>query len=265
VLVVGAGPAGLEAARLLAGRGHHVVLADRADRVGGTLVLAGRTDTVLDQFVGWQARQVAASTAELRLGTDVTPDLVAALDADEIVVATGGTWGGPSVPGIDAHGVLTVDRLAAWLEHDDATVAPAVVVLGGGKAGLSLARLCAERGRQVTVVEAGTVLAPQLGPPGRFRLVHDVEQAGVTLVTEATVVEITVGTPAGGVQWELADGTPGSAPCGTVILAGSTAAPAAAEPFRALGHPVHVIGDAAAPAGLEGALAGARAVALALD
>ena len=68
-------------------------------------------------------------------------------------------------------------------------------MLGGGKAALSFAGLCARRGRSVTVVEPGAVLAPELGPPGRFRLVHETEQLGVRLLTGGPGPEPAPGPP----------------------------------------------------------------------
>src|SRR5207248_4872500 len=61
---------------------------------------------------------------------------------------------------------------------------------GGGKIGLSLADLCARRGRDVTVVEPSGVFGVELGLPGRFRLVHDLEERGVRLVADGSAEAI---------------------------------------------------------------------------
>ena len=74
VLVVGGGPGGLEAAALLDERGHHVVLAEAAAELGGTLALAARTDDTLSRFLAWQLGRIAASGVELLLSTAVTAD-----------------------------------------------------------------------------------------------------------------------------------------------------------------------------------------------
>ena len=164
MLVVGGGPGGLEVAALLDERGHQVVLAEAAAELGGTLALAARADETLAQFLAWQLGRLAASEVELLLSTTVTAALVAGLEVDEVVVASGGRWTVPEAPG--GATARTPAELSAWLQADDDSVGADVAVLGGGKAGLSLAALAARRGRRVVVLESTEVLAPELGPPG---------------------------------------------------------------------------------------------------
>src|SRR5207237_292253 len=84
-----------------------------------------------------------------------------------LVVATGGVWTRPAVPGADLDHVLTVPQLRVWLDGDDESAVGAhVVVVGGGKTGLSLADLCLRRGRSVAVVEPTNVFGVELGLPG---------------------------------------------------------------------------------------------------
>ena len=91
VLVVGGGPAGLEAARVAAERGHHVTLLERGEELGGQFRLAGlqpSRDQIRD-LIEWYGRRLAALGVEVRLGTTATAAEVAAAGADEVVVATG--------------------------------------------------------------------------------------------------------------------------------------------------------------------------------
>ncbi len=134
-----------------------------------------------------------------------------------------------------------------------------VVVLGGSKIGMSFAGLCARRGRSVTVLDEGDVLAPELGPPGRFRLVHDTEQLGVRLVPRATADDLaeSIASAASSPGGEV---TVVSAIC----RADRSLADDLTELLAPLGRPVHVIGDAAGTGRLESALADARRIAMLL-
>jgi NADPH-dependent 2,4-dienoyl-CoA reductase/sulfur reductase-like enzyme len=155
-------------------------------------------------------------------------------------------------------GAFAIDK---WLESDDASIGRDLVVLGGDKTGLSIAQVCARHGHHVTVLEAGTVFGARLGPPGRFRMVHDTEQLGVRLEPGATTLEIAKDE----VAWQGADGTEHRTPAHTVFLASIEPRPWAADDFASAGRPVHVIGDARTDGGIEGAMADALALATAAD
>jgi NADPH-dependent 2,4-dienoyl-CoA reductase/sulfur reductase-like enzyme len=161
-----------------------------------------------------------------------------------------------------------VPDLRAWLDGDDRQVGHDVVVIGGGKPGLSLADLCLRRGHAVTVVEPTAVLGVELGLPGRFRLVHDLEAAGALLVASAEVVGIEpdgvrVRTPAS------SDGEGGRVLAADTVIVAGGAVPGAplAEALYAGGIdvPVSVVGDAHAVEGIEGATNAAASIAAALD
>jgi len=127
------------------------------------------------------------------------------------------------------------------------------VIVGGGKAGCSLAGMYRARGHAVTVVEASGVFAVQLGLPGRFRLVDDLRGAGVALVS-ARVQRIVDA----GVVVER-DGTGEVIGADAVVLTETEPAePALVATLRERGVEPEVIGDARGPVGLEGALADAR-------
>jgi 2,4-dienoyl-CoA reductase (NADPH2) len=258
VLVVGGGPAGLESARVLATAGHRVEVWEAADRLGGALALAGRADPVLARYLAWLTGAVERAGVEVRTGRPADLDRVVEVGADAVVVATGARWDRPAVPGGERS--LTVPDLRGWLDGDDSALGARVVVLGGGKVGITLATHARASGRTVTVVEPSTVLVAELGLPGRFRLVADAVAAGITLRTGSTVDAV---TPDGVVV--RTDAEVDHVPADSVVAAaGRVAGAPLADALRTVGVAVTVVGDGRAVAGIEGANLDAQRLARAL-
>jgi 2,4-dienoyl-CoA reductase-like NADH-dependent reductase (Old Yellow Enzyme family)/thioredoxin reductase len=251
VLVIGGGPAGMEAARRYAAAGHEVVIWEASERLGGRLALAARCDAPIDRFLGWLAREVGRSAIAVELGTTATPDRITAGAFDEVVVATGARWSAPGIDGAGLPFVATVDSLAPWLEADDASIGASLAVLGGGKVGMSIADLASRRGRRVTVVEPTAVFAPELGLPGRFELVAELEARGVVLRPELAVESIEPGV----VVARGADGAVEHIAADSVIVATPTGPDRSlAVALEAAGIAFRDIGDCRRFGLLEGAL-----------
>ncbi|MBI2202664.1 MAG: FAD-dependent oxidoreductase [Candidatus Rokubacteria bacterium] len=189
IVVVGAGPAGLEAARVLALRGHTVTVFDRAPEPGGQLLMSrfvpGRSE--LAGLAAYLASEAARAGAELRLGIEVGADAVLAERPHVVVCATGARPGVPDIPGI--AGSPAVDPFDV-LRRAAGGVRRALVV-GGGLLGVSVAHVLAERGVDVTISEPGDELVTELGLRPRWRFVADLRaRANVTVLTRTTVEEL---------------------------------------------------------------------------
>jgi 2,4-dienoyl-CoA reductase (NADPH2) len=245
VLVVGGGPAGMEAARVAALRGHSVTLVDAAPRLGGRWTYAAATSDVNADLLRWFEHQLELRGVDVRLGERLDADAVVAAAPDAVVVATGAQWGRPSMNGADLPHVRAVDDLADWLV-DGTPVGPDVVVLGGDLPGLGVAEEAARQGARVTVLEASDVFGLHLGLPGRWRRVHDLRAAGITLAGGADVLEITPEL----VRWRDLDGDHETA--ASVVFVTSEAAPdtTLADELATRGLDVTVVGDAGVGSGL---------------
>jgi 2,4-dienoyl-CoA reductase (NADPH2) len=187
---------------------------------------------------------------------------VRAAGADVVVVATGAVWSVPSgLAGNDSVPVRSLPELRAWLEGGDGSaVGGTVAVLGGSKAALSVAGALLRRGRAVTVIEPSTVFGAELGLPGRWRLVADLEEAGAVLVGGATVERLTPGTVR-----VRADGATRDIKADTIVVAGGAVPDRAlADELAATDLPVHAIGDCTGPGLLEGANLAAANLAVSL-
>ena len=260
VLIVGGGAAGLECARVLAEQGHVVEIRDRSVTLGGVLENVRGADAVLDRQREWLTSEVDRAAVKLTLGHEFGVADIPNLNVDAVVVATGAHWVGLTVAGHESAHVLAPTDLGGFFAGDDDAVSDPVVVLGGGKPGLTLAAALRVRGRSVTIVEPTRVFGTELGLPGRFRWVADAEAAGITLLGSTRLVAITRDH----VVVE-SDGAESAVPAGTVVVATRESRPSPfLEPLTAANIATFVVGDAADPRGFEGITRDAEHVARAL-
>jgi 2,4-dienoyl-CoA reductase-like NADH-dependent reductase (Old Yellow Enzyme family)/thioredoxin reductase len=200
VFVIGGGPAGLEAARTAAERGHRIVLAEATNRLGGNFLLAGmqpRRAQILD-LIEWYERQLEKLGVEVRLNTYVEAEEINASEFDVVIVATGSyspetgfQKALPAVermPGIEKGGVFTVEAIMAR------QVRPGNRVLlldeGGGWRGCGTAWKLAEDGHQVTIITPDPFVGKELQRTAAdVPLRRVLRKLGVQWISEVSVVE----------------------------------------------------------------------------
>ncbi|HZV51357.1 MAG TPA: FAD-dependent oxidoreductase [Candidatus Dormibacteraeota bacterium] len=169
VLVVGGGPAGLEAARVAALRGHRVTLLERTAELGGTprAVAAAGQRPSLGLVSSWLADRLAELGVEVRLGTPADRAAIESAGAELVVLATGARPRPPErLPGGSLPHVVTVrDVLAGRLPGRGRVL---VIDRTGSYPAIDAARYAAERGRPVTIVSEDPFVSAQLGSTGEL-------------------------------------------------------------------------------------------------
>ncbi|MBI2830915.1 MAG: FAD-dependent oxidoreductase [Chloroflexi bacterium] len=189
VNVIGGGPAGMEAARVLALRGHKVMLFEKQDRLGGQLNLAMVPPTKrerIEPLITYLTTQLNKLGVEIRLNTEATVDIVEREAPDVVVLAAGAVPCIPPLPGAQPGNLLTAFQVLG----QEAEVGKKVVVIGGGSTGCETAEFLHERGKEVTIVEMLPRLAAEMGFRDRTRLMIRLSDLPIKVITGAKCREV---------------------------------------------------------------------------
>ena len=270
IVVVGGGPAGMALACTAKDRGHHVVLMEKSDRLGGQVLLnhliPGREElqtAAIDLIHNLQEKGV-----EILFEKMATPDDIVSMAPDAVVIATGAQPVKPKIKGVDGNNVIQ-----AWeLLEKNRETGEKVVILGGNAVGLETALFLASQGtlsaevlhflmknraetyetllelldkgnKQITVVEMTPKAGSDVGVSTRWTLMGELKRLGVKILTKTKAVGIT----AEGLEVEDAQGS-GFVVADTVVLAaGSQSDDGLAKSLHGRVSEIHVIGDAIKP------------------
>lgn len=267
VMVIGGGPAGMNAAITAFDRGHSVALYESSDRLGGQLYLAaappGRKE--FSEFARDLSVQVEIRNIDIHLNTTVDKALIQAAAPDHIILATGATPVTPPIPGIELAHVID-----AWdLLLNRAYAGQRVVVIGGGAVGVETALFLAEKGtldpealkfllinkaetaedlvemcikgtKKITILEMLDKVGKDFGKSTKWTMLQDLTRFGIESRTGAKALEI---TPAG-VRIETAQGVETIEADTVVVAAGARSRNDLAAIIQATDIPFTTIGDA---------------------
>jgi len=201
IVVIGGGPAGLEAARVAALKGHQVTLFEKEAQVGGQLTSAATPPfkNKLREFVTWYTVQLEKLGVEVHLNTTVQIDDPILQEADHIIAGPGATPVMPPIPGIDNDNV--VGAIEAHIDKE-LVKGDNIVITGGGLTGCDLALELALEGKNVSIVELTGELAPGMLFINAASLMPMLDEHGVQKLTGHKVLSF----EENGVKAETTDG-----------------------------------------------------------
>jgi 2,4-dienoyl-CoA reductase (NADPH2) len=259
LVVVGSGPAGMEAARQAAERGHRVTLLEKQHRLGGSLVLASTVHSDNEYFLDFLKAEMKRLPITVQLGVEASVSNITSLAPDAVIVATGAKVVTPDIPGSNLPHVQSGTQMRAALEALPNWLHPLVipgllrtaskawmplgkqvVIIGADLVAVELAEFIAHRGRRVHLLESGNKIAPEVGKKRRAEHMDRLDALRVTLNTRVEIVRI----ESAGVWIRSSNATERLIRANSVIIAGEPVADTSlVAQFAATGLRVQGIGD----------------------
>ena len=188
IMIVGAGPAGLEAACVLARRGLSPVVIDNKPQAGGLMDIASVPPfkSNMNRITDYRVAFLAQKGIEIRLNTTVDEALLKAEKPDIVFVATGSKPAVPPIKGVDSANVLLADDVL----HGAAVPGKHIAVLGAGLVGAETAEYLSEQGKEIEIFDFISDIAPEFNKARRRFLVKRIAERGIQKHMNSKIVEI---------------------------------------------------------------------------
>ncbi len=251
IIIVGGGPAGMEAAQVASSRGHQVTLYEKEKELGGALRFAAAPAFKADmkKYLDWMVKKTLKSSAEVKLSTEATASAIKADKPNALILAAGAEPIIPDIPGAKKPNVVW----AGDVDTGEAKTGKTVVVAGAGLTGCETALHLAQQGKKVTVIDmiGEPEIAQDAAHLNRTMLIELLHQHGVEFKTEVKLEEITdQGAVVIDRQWHRDE-----IPADTVVLSlGFKARYETVKALQGLAQDVYVVGDCQSPRNLKAAI-----------
>jgi len=229
IMIIGGGPAGMEAARVAAQRGHQVTLIEKNNQLGGTLNMAALAYSENGLLLDYLINQMKHPNIQIKLNTTISVAEILKENPHEVMLATGGqyqstpahskqqknAWDGESLRALLSNGSMSQhlkSRLPIWAQAGLAIAkligltknyralqqlskiwlpfGKNIVIVGGGLVGCELAELLVERNRRVTILEEGTHFAKEIAIVRRWKVLDYLKAENVSLFSQHKLISV---------------------------------------------------------------------------
>ncbi len=245
ILIVGGGPAGMEAARILAKRGHQPTLLEKTDRLGGQLVIGSKPPykSEVNNLIQFLSHEL--NTYQVPVVKEVDDNSLTT-HFDGVILAAGAKEKTLNIKGMETIPTY----LSSKVLDDQAELKSPVIIVGAGLVGCETAEYLHIQGYEVSIVEIQQKPLPDMGPSLKWPFLQRLKKAGIPIHTNASIKEIVSGEAI----IESGDQTFSKKVGSLVFAVGFTAEDGLIEKFKATGLPCYVIGDEKSPRRIKNAI-----------
>ncbi len=266
VLILGAGVAGIEAARIARGRGHEVEVWEKSSRVGGQvhLAVAAPDKTEVQPVWDYRWQEIMEMKVPVKTGVNADAAMMRAFNPDYVVVATGSV---PRDPPIDTSNVSAdIQIMHAWdaFAHPERIATGAkVTVIGGGMVGVEIADLLRLKNCDIQVLEMQPTAANGMARNNKFELLERIAADGVRVITKCRIHSLKKQH----IEVQIDQAQTTTLEIGDVLIfaTGPRANTSIVNDVIALGVPYAQVGDCSAPGDFLTAIRDAWMVGLSID